>query len=950
MAKNFSIYIFLVFLIIGSLCADNNDIVINEIMNDPSGNDGNREWVEIYNSGNSSVDLTGWRFWENDTNHTFSANMGDLIIEAGEYIVIADDPSVFLTDYPDYSGSLIDSNWVSLKNSSGEEIGLKDSSLTLIESFTYTVSLTDEGHSLEKKHPLLPCSESSSFAEGPENGTPGEINSTATNITLYVKTTGNDSNDGYSWTEAKQSIQAMLDIAWSGDTILVENGNYNITSEIDFGGKDIQLASDDGTHSTYEDATKNQSNCTIDAGNNSRVFYFHNSETSSAIIDGFTITGGNTDSGGGGIACYSSSPTITNCAISGNEANSGGGIYSDESSSPTITNCTISGNLANVEGGLGGGMAFVDSSATVSNAIISGNSGIYGGGIYCNNSSPVIITNSTISGNSGIGIYCLNSSSLTVKNTIFWGNSSSEIFTAGGSSIEVTYSDVEGGYTGTGNIDSDPQFVSPIDIPVQTTDGDFHLEDNSPCIGAATRDGATVTDIEGTTRGTDPNFPDIGAYENELHVPSLNSTITLSTRTESPKWHLISPPIISIDSNSAIFNDWGTFQQDWSIGRWDAVENGGQYEKVKGVAGGNVDESEDDFVPGTGWWIAKKDTGGGTFDFTISGSPVINNIAGDYTYEITLNEGWNMLGNPFNFNRAWDNTITIDGNALGTAQANALTDGKIYYYRVEAEGYPETSVDPINDSHVMGPWYAYWIKVENGAGNPVLGISSVKSSSSASSISSLPIAFDWQVDIIGMSESGNPSKITAGISERARVDADRLDDRVPPAPPVKQDLQIYFEHDNWSLWPGKYRRDIRPVSSSMIFPISVNAKKNCPKIFLKFKFSRVPNNYRVWLYDKANDKIICLKDRTILADSFEFVPDSENTAFELIVSNLPDGDMNGDREVSFSDAKTILKNLVGQTESNSVQRILGDVTGDGTISAYDAAIILQSIHDIDKHD
>jgi hypothetical protein len=57
-----------------------------------------------------------------------------------------------------------------------------------------------------------------------------------------------------------------------------------------------------------------------------------------------------------------------------------------------------------------------------------------------------------------------------------WGNSTPVIFVTSGS-LNITYSDVQGGYPGTGNINADPLFVS-------STNGDYHLSGPSPCIDA----------------------------------------------------------------------------------------------------------------------------------------------------------------------------------------------------------------------------------------------------------------------------------------------------------------------------------------------------------------------------------------------------------------------------------------------------------------------------------
>ena len=138
-----------------------------------------------------------------------------------------------------------------------------------------------------------------------------------------------------------------------------------------------------------------------------------------------------------------SSPTVTNCAFSRNAATSGsgGGMYNLAVSSPTLTNCTFSGNSA--PSGSGGGM------------------------------------------------FNSNISSPTVTNCILWGNTPNNF--AGAGSPVVKFSDVQGGFPGTGNIDAEPLFIDADgldDIP-GTLDDDLRLSSGSPCIDAATNWGVT---------------------------------------------------------------------------------------------------------------------------------------------------------------------------------------------------------------------------------------------------------------------------------------------------------------------------------------------------------------------------------------------------------------------------------------------------------------------------
>ena len=113
--------------------AANSDIVISEI---GAYETSDYEWLEIYNKGNEAIDLTGWKFYEDQTNHRLSAFQNDLIIDPKEFAIIANKADLFKQKYADFTGAILDSSWSSLKES-GEEIGLKNSQGEIIEDFTY---------------------------------------------------------------------------------------------------------------------------------------------------------------------------------------------------------------------------------------------------------------------------------------------------------------------------------------------------------------------------------------------------------------------------------------------------------------------------------------------------------------------------------------------------------------------------------------------------------------------------------------------------------------------------------------------------------------------------------------------------------------------------------------------------------------------------------------------
>lgn len=302
----------------------------------------------------------------------------------------------------------------------------------------------------------------------------------------------------------QSTIQAGIDAAVNGDTVLVADCTYtgDGNRDLDFGGKAITVASENGPE-----------NCIIDCegieADQHRGFYFHNEEDDDSVVDGFTIRNGyhlygggisclssssptiinctitnNSAALGGGIDCTSSSPTITICTITANFADGGGGICC-WSSSPTITSCTITANITDGEGG--GGIYSYSSSPVITNCTIMNNSdNCYGGGIYCTSSQPTM-TNCTIVYNTasdyGGGIYCEGSSSPTVTNCILWGDTPEEIYVYSGNPV-VTYSDIQGGYAGTGNIDFNPLFVTGPSGYFYLSQAAAGQPSDSPCVDA----------------------------------------------------------------------------------------------------------------------------------------------------------------------------------------------------------------------------------------------------------------------------------------------------------------------------------------------------------------------------------------------------------------------------------------------------------------------------------
>ena len=237
------------------------------------------------------------------------------------------------------------------------------------------------------------------------------------------------------------------------------------------------------------------------------------------------------DNDGNGITCKESSALITNSTIYGNEES---GIKSN-ASGVIVHNCMIKNNKGE---GISNWYSPFGSIVSLTNNIISGNNGhgiystiepysdceieinnnwIYGNGaddsgdgIHISNTYRIdaVIRNNTVVDNSDYGIHSDYATDINVSNCIVWGNGNGSLHKDSEDFDNITYSCIEGGFAGTGNINSDPCFYD-------ADANDFHLDANSLCIDAGDpgfEADANETDIDGEERVVNERV-DMGADE-----------------------------------------------------------------------------------------------------------------------------------------------------------------------------------------------------------------------------------------------------------------------------------------------------------------------------------------------------------------------------------------------------------------------------------------------------
>ncbi len=195
--------------------------------------------------------------------------------------------------------------------------------------------------------------------------------------------------------EDYSTIQAGINAAESGDTILVSDGVYTGAgnSNIYFYGKSVVVISENGPEYTVLDGLSSPSYIAFRVLDNNNLY---------TEISGFTFK--NWNASDGAIYMLNSSITVSNCIFTKN-ANQNGAIY-----------CR---------------------------------------GYYCN----PLIKGSTVAGNTGGGLHANFSAVPTVKNTIIFENELYEALASNSGQITMSYSIVRGGYPGTENVLENPMLI-----------------------------------------------------------------------------------------------------------------------------------------------------------------------------------------------------------------------------------------------------------------------------------------------------------------------------------------------------------------------------------------------------------------------------------------------------------------------------------------------------------
>ncbi|MFT5051802.1 MAG: hypothetical protein ACI8QZ_003226 [Chlamydiales bacterium] len=410
----------------------------------------------------------------------------------------------------------------------------------------------------------------------------------ATAGTLFVDADlATGANDGSTWSDAFQGsggLQLALTASVAGDQIFVAEGTYlpavsgrgvsfNFRTGVELYGSFLGTEAAPGERPPFGTAPSVlQGDLLGDDGSgmmleNSYHLLRGGGVDQSAVLDGFTVTGGNAngtgnnDSGGGILCVNGASPTVRNCHFISNRCTFGGGAgYINNGSMPTFTDCIFEDNAGGSFGGAfdmaGAGAlrfdrcVFIDNRAQRAGALeifsstgievtnctfqrntATGGSG--GGALWIGQGSNARVINCSIVDNDATahasGGIRVQSAAPVIRNSILWNNrgpggeQNSINQVSGGA--DVAYCIVNGGFSGAGNLGTDPQFVDALmgDLRVTLASLAIDAGDNGEVLAGVTLDLAQSArfvdepDVGDTGLGGAP-VVDMGAYESALVV------------------------------------------------------------------------------------------------------------------------------------------------------------------------------------------------------------------------------------------------------------------------------------------------------------------------------------------------------------------------------------------------------------------------------------------------
>jgi hypothetical protein len=384
-----------------------------------------------------------------------------------------------------------------------------------------------------------------------------------------------------------------------------------------------------------------------------------------------------------------------------------------------------------------------------------------------------------------------------------------------------------------------------------------------------------------TSTLTDPCLdPDLAPHLIPVRVPNLAEPRTSPAHV----YRMVSVPLdFGVDFTGtleALLSDQDAFGPydplRWRSFRWRSAEV--RYLEL-------ADENAEVFrpVPGRAFWLVCAN------ENRLDTAPVTgNSVATAGSYEITLEPGYNQIGDPFAFPVAWD-SLLVEGLTMAEAEADTYVSGPVEWRN---DGY-------VGDVAVLEPFAGYWVK-NMRAQDIVLSVPPLEALPDAvkhEEGTEADPALVWGLGVTATCGDIRVGGSWVGVQQDA-ADGWDIQDRPAPPPYPDRSLSLYFPHEDWARASGPYAVDVRGVDSadeggghmwSFDVAKSYADEGAGDRVLLEFTgLANVPPDLEILLIDRELLRNVNLRAQgtySFYQGHRGFITDEADTRFQLLVGS-----------------------------------------------------------------
>ncbi len=240
----------------------------------------------------------------------------------------------------------------------------------------------------------------------------------------------------------------------------------------------------------------------------------------------------------------------------------------------------------------------------------------------------------------------------------------------------------------------------------------------------------------------------------------------------------------------------------------------------------------------------------------------------DYPYSVTLQNGWNLIANPFPAPILW-NSVRVQVGNQSYPLATAIANGFILSPLI---GYLPNSTNPFKFGSyyvltgtqvLMQPFEAYWVRVDTQGKTVRLILPPPVSTESSSKLPSVEKLWSVRLQVLTGERSlaAGSELLEFGVASDAKVGQDIGDVPMPPMP-ADAPVRAFFVTENWrKRSPEILAVDMRPLGERMSWDLIVETDNpSDQELTLTWSdLDKVPSSVRLWLVDTETGQIVSLR-------------------------------------------------------------------------------------------